>query len=86
MTTIRFHGGKMYSVTWIYVEGTIVIGETLLCKYTEDKHLANNVLNEAISRDEWVQYMRKTVQLRHIFEAAIYYCGAIKKCNWCAES
>ena len=62
----------------IYVEGTILIGETLLCKYTEDKHLANNVLNEAISRDEWVQYMRKTVQLRHIFEAAIHYCGAIK--------
>ena len=62
----------------IYVEGTILIGETLLCKYTDDKHLANNVLNEAISRDEWIQYMRKTVQLRHIFEAAIHYCGAVK--------
>ena len=62
----------------IYVEGTIVIGETLLCKFMEEKNLANNVLNEAISRDEWVQYMCKTVQLRHIFEAAIHYCGAVK--------
>ena len=62
----------------IYVEGTIVLGEILLSKVAGEKNLANNVLNEAISRDEWVQYMCKTVQLRHIFEAAIHYCGAVK--------
>ena len=62
-----------------YVEGTIVIGELMLRKFQEEENkIGNSVLHEAISRDEWVQSMCQTVQLRYIYEAAIHYRGGIK--------
>jgi hypothetical protein len=61
-----------------YVEGMVVIGEIMLRNFVAKGRATNSILHEAISRDEWVQFMCKTVQLRHIYEAAIFYCGGVK--------